>query len=80
MANKDDKGSQLVVAAIYDNIQEANIAQGMLRTNGIPCVLNGEIGYSVLRIQLAPSDGIRLMVFERDYYAALQLLEADNDE
>lgn len=67
--------TDLVVAEIFDDAVAANIAMGMLRTNGIPCVLNHELLYSVLRINLSPDNGIRLMVYQRDLEKALTLLQ-----
>lgn len=37
MATKSEK---LVLAKVYYNDAEANIAMGMLRSNGIPCILD----------------------------------------
>lgn len=71
--------SALAVAAIYTSDAEANIALGMLRTNGIPCELNGELAYGVMGIQLTPNDGIRLMVRAEDLDAALKLLAENGD-
>lgn len=71
--------SNLVVAEIFDNAPAANIAMGMLRANGIPCILDHELVYSVLHINLTPDNGIRLMVFERDLATALQLLSQAKD-
>lgn len=72
-------GTDLVVAEVFDNEQTANIALGMLRANGIPCILNHELLYSVMRMNLPLSDGIRLMVFERDLQEARHLLEEAGD-
>lgn len=71
--------TDLVVAETFDNEQTANIALGMLRANGIPCILNHELLYSVMRMNLPLSDGIRLMVFERDLQEARRLLESAGD-
>lgn len=71
--------TNLVVAEIFDNVPGANIALGMLRANGIPCILDHELVYSVLNINLTPDNGIRLMVYERDLPTALRLLEQAKD-
>ncbi len=69
-----DKQDNLVVAKIYDNDARANIALGILRTNGIPCALFNEMSYNVLDIQLTPTDGIRLMVHRENLAQALDLI------
>lgn len=74
--NNPDK---LVPAKIFNNSAEANIAMGMLRTNGIPCILDNEIAFTTFGIQLAPNNGIRLMVHQADLSAALSLLSAASD-
>lgn len=65
----------LVLAKVYDNDARANIAQGILRTNGIPCALFNEMSYNVLGIQLTPTDGIRLMVLRDNLAEALELIK-----
>jgi len=67
--------SRLVAAATYTSDIEANIALGMLRSNDIPCILDGEIISGVMGIQLSPRGSIRLMVREEDLDRALSLLK-----
>lgn len=69
-----NNNEKLVVARIFDHDGAANIALGMLRANGIPCILDNELTYVTFGIQLTPNDGIRLMVREKDLPAALELL------
>lgn len=69
------KEDNLVLAKIYDNDARANIALGILRTNGIPCALFNEMSYNVLGIQLTPTDGIRLMVLRDNLDEALALIQ-----
>lgn len=69
----------LVLAQIFDSAPAANIAMGMLKTNGINCILDGEIAYGVFGIQLAPNNGIRLMVNEEDLPQAQALLAEHHD-
>lgn len=76
MATKSEK---LVLAKVYYNDAEANIAMGMLRSNGIPCILDNEIAFTTFGIQLTPTNGIRLMVHQSDLSLALSLLSADGD-
>lgn len=68
-------GDNLVLAKIYDNDAKANIALGILQTNGIPCALFNEMSYGVLGIQLTPNDGIRLMVHRENLPQALELIK-----
>ena len=65
----------LSVIKVYSSDAAANIALGVLRTNGIPAVLNNEIPSNVFGIQLAPFDGIRLLVNDEDRDIALRLLD-----
>lgn len=76
----DTTSDNLVAAATFSSDIAANIALGMLRTNGIPCVLYGEISKNVLGISLTPEDSIRLMVKVSDLEAAQTLLKQSNDE
>lgn len=69
----------LVLAQIFDSAPAANIAMGMLKTNGINCILDGEIAYGVFGIQLTPTNGIRLMVNEEDLPQAQALLAEHHD-
>lgn len=77
MANKDT--DKLTLAKIYYNDAEANIAMGMLRSNGIPCILDNEIAFTTFGIQLTPNNGIRLMVRQSDLPAALAMLDSAGD-
>lgn len=71
--------NKLVLAKIFYNDAEANIAMGMLRSNGIPCILDNEIAFTTFGIQLTPNNGIRLMVHQSDLQAALALLSSPGD-
>ncbi|MCC8112921.1 MAG: DUF2007 domain-containing protein [Bacteroidales bacterium] len=79
MTNPTPKGNQLVLARVFEHDVPANIAMGMLRANGIPCILDHEIVSNVFGIQLTPCDGIRLMVRRRDLPVALKLLRECDD-
>lgn len=67
----------LVVADTFTSDVSANIAAGMLRANGVDCVLDGEIISTVMGIQLSPQESIRLMVREEDLPRALKLLKGE---
>ena len=70
----------LSVIKVYSSDAAANIALGVLRTNGIPAVLNNEITSNVFGIQLAPFDGIRLLVNDEDRDIALRLLDHPDEK
>ena len=75
----ENKNTRIVLAATFDDMPMANIARGMLEANGIPAILDNEIAYSVLRIELTPTNSIRLMVREQDLDKALHLLKEHGD-
>ncbi len=74
-SNASDSRGHIVLARVYDTLGEASIALGVLRTNGIPCILDNAIMANVFGVPTAPYDGIRLMVFEKDLPIAKQLLD-----
>ena len=71
---KSSKEDTLVVAAMYNNLFNANIALTKLRAAGIPAILNNETTAEVFGLPLAPYDTIRLLVFGRDEEEARRLL------
>lgn len=77
MENNTNNGDRLVCARIYATLGVASIGLGMLRANGIPCILDNAIVAGVLGVPVAAFDGIRLMVHERDLPEALRLLGPD---
>lgn len=78
MGKTDSDGTRLVLARSFETIGAANIALGMLRTNGIPCILENELIASVFALPAASFDRVRLMVYERDLKEALRLLGPDD--
>lgn len=77
MEDNNNPGQRLVCARIFETIGVANIAMGMLRANGIPCILDNEMIANVFAIPIAEWDGIRLMVHECNLNEALALLGPD---
>lgn len=69
-----DSDTRLVTVAHYTSGPEANIAAGMLRANGIPCIIDGEVANQVFGIQLLPTPGITIKVYARDAETATELL------
>ncbi|MDE6306682.1 MAG: DUF2007 domain-containing protein [Muribaculaceae bacterium] len=72
---KPHNGTRLVVIGIYASDVEANIAKGVLDTNGIPAIIDNEIFSSVLPVTLTSVGGLRLLVRDKDESLARQLLE-----
>ncbi len=69
------KPHRLVVIGVYASDVEANIAKGVLETNGIPAIIDNEIFSSVLPVTLTSVGGLRLLVRDKDESLARQLLE-----
>lgn len=65
----------LVVLNVYSSDVEANIAKGVLETNGIPAIIDNEIFSSVLPVTLTSVGGLRLLVRREDEDIARQLLD-----
>lgn len=72
---KPHNGTRLVVIGIYASDVEANIAKGVLDTNGIPAIIDNEIFSSVLPVTLTSVGRLRLLVRDKDESLARQLLE-----
>ena len=67
------KDGEYKTVARYTDPVSAHIAEGMLLENGIPAVVFGEVSsYPSFNVM----DAIELKVFEKDYDAALALLNA----
>lgn len=73
MENNDE--DRLVVAATFPDDVSAHIALGVLRTNGVECVLNNELMSDVFALPTAQFGGIRLLVHACDLKQALSLLD-----
>lgn len=71
--------SQLVLAATFPNVRIASIAQGMLKANGIPSILDNAIFSSIYPIEYGPLGEVRLMVNASDYDEAVKLLGEHGD-
>jgi hypothetical protein len=66
------KNYETMVAALYD--------QEILRENGIDNTINNEDAVELMPMFGEINDGLRIMVFEKDYEKALQLLEESNKD
>lgn len=78
-ANMNNKTSSPVVLRVFSSDADAHIALGMLRTNGINCVLENEINASVFAVPTASYCGIKLLVNSSDIEEATRLLEESGD-
>jgi len=69
---------KLVLAAEYNDEVTANIARGMLESNGIPAVVEGS---NMVRLYLGAQiwNPVRLMVRDTDLEAATELLREHDD-
>lgn len=67
--------SSPIVLKVFSSDADAHIALGVLRTNGIPCILENEINASVFAVPTSAYCGIRLLVNPDDAPAALELLK-----
>jgi hypothetical protein len=65
---------KIVVLREFSDVYDANIALGVLRSNGINCELENQIVGGVGSIVGALTDGIRLIVFESDVDRAKEIL------
>ncbi len=72
MANNDP--DELVEFDSYTNIADAYIAKGILETNGVPCVINGQL-MSTLYFGV-PGIDPRLYVRRKDLELARRIMES----
>lgn len=63
-----------VLLTSYNSVEEAEIVAGMLRSNGIPCEVENRNN-----LYVPVFNGADLIVFEKDYNQARQLIQANND-
>lgn len=63
-----------VVLQVFSSDVDANIALGVLRTNGIPCMLENEINASVFAVPTSSYCGIKLLVNPSDVEEAKKIL------
>lgn len=70
-----DATSSPVILRTFSSDIEANIALGVLRANGIQCVLKNELMSSVLAIPSASYCTIKLLVNPSDIEVATKILD-----
>jgi len=71
---EDTAGEELTCIRSYDNREEAELARSFLEANGIGAAVFGD-DCGGWRPGLHSSEGLRLMVLERDADNALELLD-----
>ena len=70
--------NKLATAAIFYNLQEADIAMGLLESCGVDCFLCDEHMHRVHPLATDVIGGIRLQVAEQDLALAKELLKQDS--
>ena len=68
-----EKEDDLVVLNHYENAVDANVIAGMLKENGIPCMIQNETASLVL--EMGNWSKPRILVFRRNLDAAKELIE-----
>lgn len=72
-----DKSSTLVVLDSFNSDVEAHIAQGVLESNGVKCIINNEIMSSIYPLTLTSIGGIKLLVRREDLELAKEILNSN---
>lgn len=70
--------NKLATAAVFYNLQEADIAMGLLESCGVDCFLCDEHMHRVHPLATDVIGGIRLQVAEEDLELAKELLKQDS--
>jgi hypothetical protein len=70
--------NKLATAAVFYNLQEADIAVGLLESCGVDCFLCDEHMHRVHPLATDVIGGIRLQVAEQDLEMAKELLKPDS--
>lgn len=66
---------KLITLKNYETMVEALFDQELLRENGIDSALNNEDAVELMPMFGEINEGLRLVVFEKDYEKAIQTLE-----
>lgn len=66
---------KLITLKNYETMVEALFDQELLRENGIDSALNNEDAVELMPMFSEINEGLRLVVFEKDYEKAIQTLE-----
>ncbi len=65
---------KLITLKIYETVVEAMFDQELLRENNIECAINNEGSVELMPMFGEINEGLRIVVFEKDYDAALKIL------
>ncbi len=77
---KDAMAAELKEVATVQGPVEAEVVKSFLASYGIPCLLRGLVVQSVHAFSADGLGKIRIMVAQRDYAAAKQLIEERPEE
>jgi hypothetical protein len=66
---------KLITLKNYETMVDAMFDQELLRENNIDCSINNEDAVELLPMFGEINDGLRIVVFEKDYETAIKLLE-----
>lgn len=65
---------KLITLKIYETVVEAMFDQELLRENNIECAINNEGSVELMPMFGEINEGLRIVVFEKDYDAAIKIL------
>jgi hypothetical protein len=66
---------KLITLKNYETMVDAMFDQELLRENNIDCSINNEDAVELLPMFGEINDGLRIVVFEKDYETAINILE-----
>ena len=66
---------KLITLKNYETMVDAMFDQELLRENNIDCSINNEDAVELLPMFGEINDGLRIVVFEKDYETAIKILE-----
>ncbi|HLP04061.1 MAG TPA: DUF2007 domain-containing protein [Paludibacter sp.] len=70
---------RLVTLKNYETMVDAMFDQELLRENNIECSINNEDSVELLPMFGEINDGLRIVVFEKDFEQAIKILEDYKD-
>lgn len=70
---------KLITLKNYETMVEAMFDQELLRENNIDSSINNEDSVELLPMFSELNEGLRILVFEKDYDQAIKILEEYND-
>jgi hypothetical protein len=70
---------KLITLKNYETMVEAMFDQELLRENNIESSINNEDSVELLPMFSELNEGLRILVFEKDYDQAIKILEEYND-